>query len=332
MSDQLSAAAQAMGVPEELVQRSAAARAAAAGTDTDTVIAAWAGGEAAPAASPAPAATTQEAEPATEAAPAPEPAQPETPVAPEPVAPAAAAPAAVTPPPAPSEVSPEEALDHDVVVSVPTAGLKERTSTTIPQWLVAALLIVPAFGLLYLASNGTADATCSETGVVLRVDRATGTLENCDGSEFTGRGGASGGGLEFIALGQELYATCSGCHGVNGGGGVGPAFGGVNNTFSQCSDHIEWVRLGSAGFLAAGRNTYGDLGTNVGGGMPGFPNLSDEEIASVIAFERIRFGGGAVDAELANCGLVEAADAAAEGEETPADGMGETPAEGMSEG
>ena len=332
MSDQLSAAAQAMGVPEELVKRSAAARAAAAGTDTDTVIGAWAGGESAPApaAPAAPAAATPEREAPPE--PAPEPEQSSAPATPEPAAPTAAAPAAVTPPPTPREVSPEEALDHEVVVSVPTAGLKERTSTTIPQWLVAALLIVPAFGLLYLASNGTADATCSETGVVLRVDRATGTLENCDGSEFTGRGGASGGGLEFIALGQELYATCSGCHGVNGGGGVGPAFGGVNNTFSQCSDHIEWVRLGSAGFLAAGRSTYGDLGTTVGGGMPGFPNLSDEEIAAVIAFERIRFGGGAVDAELANCGLVEAADAPAEGEEAPADGMGDMPAEGMNEG
>lgn len=329
MSDQLSAAAQAMGIPEELVQRSAAARAAAAGTDTDTVLGAWAGGEAAPA--PVAATAAPEPTPASEPTPAPETALPETPVTPEPAAPAAA-PAAVTPPPAPSEVSPEQALDHDVVVSVPTAGLKERTATTIPQWLVAALLIVPAFGLLYLASNGTADATCEETGVVLRVDRATGTLENCDGSEFTGRGGASGGGLEFIALGQELYATCSGCHGVNGGGGVGPAFGGVLNTFNQCSDHIEWVRLGSAGFLAAGRNTYGDLGTTVGGGMPGFPNLSDEEIAAVIAFERIRFGGGGVDDVLANCGLVEAAPA--EGEDAPADQApaDEMPEEGMSEG
>lgn len=331
MSDQLSAAAQAMGIPEELVQRSAAARAAASGTDTDTVIAAWAGGESAPAATQAPEpATTPEPEPATETSTPASPAELEP--AAEPAEAPAMAPAAVTPPPTPTEVSPEEALDHDVVVSVPTAGLKERTSTTIPQWLVAALLIVPAFGLLYLASNGTADATCSETGIVLRVDRATGTLENCDGSEFTGRGGASGGGLEFIVLGQELYATCSGCHGVNGGGGVGPAFGGVNNTFSQCSDHIEWVRLGSAGFLAAGRNSYGDLGTTVGGGMPGFPNLSDEEIAAVISFERIRFGGGAVDAELANCGLIEAADAPAEGEEVPADDMGEAPADGMTEG
>ena len=329
MSDQLSAAAQAMGIPEDLVSRSAAARAAAAGTDTETVIAAWAGGES----GPAPAAADIPEPPAREPE-SPQAETRETPVAPEPAeTPAAASattpPAAVTPPPPPSEVSPEEALDHEVVVSVPTAGLKERTSTTIPQWLVAALLIVPAFGLLYLASNGTADATCSETGVVLRVDRATGTLENCDGSEFSGRGGASGGGLEFITLGQELYSTCSGCHGVNGGGGVGPAFGGVNNTFNQCSDHIEWVRLGSAGFLAAGRNTYGDLGTNVGGGMPGFPNLSDEEIAAVIAFERIRFGGGAVDAELANCGLVEAADAPAEDGESPAE---ESPADEMTEG
>ncbi len=75
-------------------------------------------------------------------------------------------------------------------------------------------------------------------------------------------------------------------------------------------------------------------GRTVGGGMPGFPNLSDQEIAAVIAFERIRFGGGAVDAELANCGLVEAADASTEGEEAPADGMGagEMPADGMPEG
>jgi hypothetical protein len=96
----------------------------------------------------------------------------------------------------------------------------------------------------------------------------------------------------------------------------------VLNTFGQCADHIEWVRLGSAGFQAAGRNSYGDLGKAIGGGMPGFPNLSDEEIAAVIAFERIRFGGGNVDEVLTNCGLVEAApaegDAPATGADAPA--------------
>lgn len=53
MSDQLSAAATALGIPEPLVQRSAAARAAESGSSTDEILAAWAGGKTAPtAASP----------------------------------------------------------------------------------------------------------------------------------------------------------------------------------------------------------------------------------------------------------------------------------------
>jgi hypothetical protein len=225
-------------------------------------------------------------------------------------------------------VSPEEALDHDVVITVPTAGLKERTATTIPQWLVAALLIAPLFGLLYLASNGTADASCTEGGLVLRVERATGTLVNCDGSEFAGRGGGAAGAGQFIALGSELYATCAGCHGATGGGGTGPALGGVLTTFSSCTDHIEWVRLGSAGFQAAGLTTYGDLAKPIAGGMPGFPSLTDEEIASVVSFERIRFGGGNPDEVVTDCGLVEAAP---EEGAPPADGApedGPPPADG----
>ena len=49
MSD-LAAAAAAMGVPEALVKRSAEARARATGTSVDDILAAWAGGGAAPAA------------------------------------------------------------------------------------------------------------------------------------------------------------------------------------------------------------------------------------------------------------------------------------------
>ena len=310
MSDQLSAAAQAMATPEDLVMRSARARAAATGTDVDAILAAWAGGEAPPAgsapAAPEPAVSPEPAvEPSPE--PTPEPTTPTQAAEAEPAVDAPAAARAVTPVPVPATVTPAEALDHDVVISVPTAGLKERTSTTIPQWLVAALLIVPLFGLLYLAGNGTADATCDEGGVTLRVDRATGALQNCDGSPFEGRGGGSGGSAQFLTLGSELFTTCAGCHGPNGGGGVGPAFGGVLTTFSSCSDHLEWVHLGSAGFQAAGRNTYGDINKPVGGGMPGFANLTDEEIASVVSFERIRFGGGDPTTVLTDCGLLEAA-------------------------
>ncbi len=51
MSD-LAAAAEKLNVPEDILQRSAAARADASGTDTGAVLAAWAGGAAAPAGTP----------------------------------------------------------------------------------------------------------------------------------------------------------------------------------------------------------------------------------------------------------------------------------------
>jgi hypothetical protein len=93
MSELLTAAANALSVPEPLVERSAAARATANGTSVDDVLSAWAGGApatgSAPAPTPAPPAE-EEAPPAEEAAaeaPAPAPA----PVTePEVVAPAAA--------------------------------------------------------------------------------------------------------------------------------------------------------------------------------------------------------------------------------------------------
>lgn len=87
MSDQLSAAAQALGVPEAIVERSARARAEASGQSYEQVLAAWAGGEAisatAPAETPtpdtaqAPAETPEETE-----APAPAPSQPAAPATP----------------------------------------------------------------------------------------------------------------------------------------------------------------------------------------------------------------------------------------------------------
>lgn len=87
MSEQLTAASQAMNVPEPLVERSARARAAATGSTYEDVLAAWAGGEAvaaaAPAPEPEPAPESAEAdEAAPEAAPPPEPAAPAAPAAP----------------------------------------------------------------------------------------------------------------------------------------------------------------------------------------------------------------------------------------------------------
>lgn len=80
MSEQLAAAANALGLPETLVERSAAARAAETGSSTEEILAAWAGGESAPAAPPQAAAQPSEAE---EPAPLAEETQPDTLRAPE---------------------------------------------------------------------------------------------------------------------------------------------------------------------------------------------------------------------------------------------------------
>jgi mono/diheme cytochrome c family protein len=206
-----------------------------------------------------------------------------------------------------------------VVVSVPTAGLKERTVAAVPWWLAAVFVIIPVFGLLQLATAATNE--CGQ-GVELLPDRVTGELRNCDGSQFEGRGPA-GGGSDFIGAGEALFvgsAACAGCHGAQGEGGVGPALSTVLATFSSCADHIEWVTKGTQGFQAEGRTGYGDPNKPYSGAlMPGFgASLSPEQIASVAAFERVRFAGADPDQTLVDCGLTEAAPE--EGGEQPAEG------------
>jgi mono/diheme cytochrome c family protein len=314
----LAAAAAAMGIPEPIAERSAQAWAAATGQSYEDVLAAWAGGQAVAA---APAEATPSPEPSAEAA-TEEPDAPETAVAPQTEAapPAAAADgeevapaAAVAPASTPERVTLSEAMEYPVVVTVPTAGITERTSFAMPTWLGALLLIIPAFGLLYLAMGASAE--CG-TGTELRVDRVSGELINCDGSAFEGRGPA-GGGTDFIAAGEALFPTCAGCHGAQGQGqGAFPALTGVLSTFGACADHIEWVTLGSAGFPGG----FGDSNKQLGpAAMPAFgASLSAEQIASVAAFERVRLGGANPEEVLADCGLVEAA-----GEEGAEDGAEE---------
>ena len=153
--------------------------------------------------------------------------------------------------------------------------------------------MVPLFALFYAASFASGPG-CGNGGA-LAVDPVTGVAENCDGSEFGSLGGNP------LALGAALYTveaapTCQSCHGADGGGGTGPAFAGgaVVETFPSCADHVLWVSLGTAGWRAEVGDTYGSQGKPVGGGgnMQGYaPDLSPEEIAAVVLFERVTYGG-----------------------------------------
>ena len=314
MSDLLAAAAAALGAPEHLVERSAAARADAEGLAVEDLLAAWAGGAPAPAGAAASGAAPK-AEPAPPPPAAPQPA----PVGPalEPLAPAAAmevlpaAAASVPAPPAPERVTGSEALDFEAVITSPTTGITERMAAAIPRWLTVLLFAVPLVGLTYLVTfaNGP---NCGSGGQ-LAVDRLTGQVENCDGSEFAVGGGA--GGVDIRALiteGNTVYAdpsNCASCHGAGGEGGSGPALAGeVLTVFAMCTDHIEWVSLGTTGFQDEGRSTYGDTDTAVGAGgqMPSFRDtLTESQIASVVLYERVVLGGQNPEEAVFDCGFAE---------------------------
>jgi len=290
----LAAASEALSAPGDIVGRSARARATAEGVAPEQILAQWAGVDAGSASTPvasptAPAAET--APPATSAAP---PVAAELDV--EVVAPTPEEASVPEPEPEPEE-EPEEVL-------VGTAGIREMKRQSLPRWLAATFLIVPLVALFYAATFASGPG-CGNGGA-LAIDPVTGVAENCDGSEFGSLGGSP------LKLGAALYTVeatpaCQNCHGSDGGGGIGPAFGGgaVVETFPLCVDHIAWVSLGTTGWREEVGDTYGAQAKPVGGGglMPSYQDagLTAEEIAAVVLFERVTFGGlDATEAE-ADC-------------------------------
>lgn len=283
MQELLAAASAALGVPETLVRRSAEARAKAQGVATESILAAWAGGE--PVAPAAPA----EATPATGSPPAPPPDAAEPPSG----GPAFEVIGAAAPPPAGEESGADE--------GVPPAEEEAAVAGAIPRWLMTLFLVVPAFAIAYALffPNGP---NCGDAGR-LAVDPVSGIAAQCDGSPY----GASF--VDFFARGRAEYGTCAACHG-EGGAGAGnfPAFtgGSLLRTFppGQCDAQVQWVTLGTAGWPDP---TYGATGKPVGGSgaqMPGFGGaLSDEEIRSVVLYERVQFGGQVLEEAMADCGL-----------------------------
>ncbi len=98
-----------------------------------------------------------------------------------------------------------------------------------------------------------------------------------------------------VAAGSVVYATCAGCHGAGGGGGVGYQLNGgeVVKTFPDVESHIAWVVNGSS---PAG-TPYGDPAREGGqrisqqkGVMPSQAALGSTEILEVVLYERVTHG------------------------------------------
>jgi len=272
----LGAVAEARGMPESLVERSAAARAKTAGVELDDVLAEWAaeegidvGGGAEGFASPE--VSEEDIEELSDAA-ASDVREPARAAIPTPV--------------------------EAAVVEEPEPQKPPSSRSRYPAWLAAMLIVVPLLAVLYVVVVPN-QPTCGSAGQ-LAVDPATGDAVGCDGAAY-GEDEVS----NFSAGAAVYTAACAVCHGANGGGGAGPAMAGgaVLAAFpvDACSPQIEWIALGSSDWPDA---TYGANATPVAGGMPGFEGqLSEAEIAQVVLYERVEFGGLDVEAAEAECGF-----------------------------
>ena len=110
----------------------------------------------------------------------------------------------------------------------------------------------------------------------------------------------------LLADGRVLYTSngCAACHGSAGEGGAGGPLADVVRTFPQCSEHVEWVELGSQGWVETKGDTYGSAGKPITGEMPSFsPRMTEEEIRTVAAYERVEFGRLEEETVRADCGV-----------------------------
>ena len=86
--------------------------------------------------------------------------------------------------------------------------------------------------------------------------------------------GGGGGEAAPASVGAQLYASnCAGCHGADGGGGLGPALAGqVTKDFPDIEDQIAFVSKGK-------------------GSMPAFGgDLSDEQLRQIVEYTRTDLG------------------------------------------
>lgn len=150
-----------------------------------------------------------------------------------------------------------------------------RARKKIPGWAMMALSLLPIWMFMYVRS------------VTAQAQEAVGPL----------------------SVGAEQYATCAGCHGANGQGGVGYQFseGEVLKTFPHIEDQLRYVMYGTGAYVVAGIDVYGNPNREGGahlagarGAMPGFSgSITDYELLGAVCHERYTLSGADADGEYA---------------------------------
>ncbi len=101
----------------------------------------------------------------------------------------------------------------------------------------------------------------------------------------TGGGGTGGGGDELAAMGEEIYNAqgCVGCHSTDGSANVGPTWQGLWGSEVTLEDGST-VTADEDYITNSIRNPNDQVHEGFQPIMPAYPNLSDEDIAALIAF------------------------------------------------
>ncbi len=159
------------------------------------------------------------------------------------------------------------------VTDGPVAAATQRRK--VPYWAMASLSMMPVFGFIYVR------ALTEDSGV------DAGPL---------GRG-------------AEVYNNCASCHGADGQGVAGSGYqfsnGEVLLTFPNIDDQMRYVYYGTAKYVSAGVEVYGNPArpggahlTGARGQMTGFGGqLTDEEIIAVVCHERYTLAGADPNSE-----------------------------------
>lgn len=173
-------------------------------------------------------------------------------------------PAKAEPTPAPAKV--EEAPPPPPRPKPPYIKAAERRRR-VPYWAMPVLALLPIWGVLYANSMQAPE------------------VED-----------------ESLTVGAEVYASCSGCHGGGGEGGVGAQLsdGEVLLTYPDPVAMMEWIYLGAEGWTGTtGDAPYGDPDRPGGphttgmlpGVMPAFGDLDATELAAVTRYVREQLSG-----------------------------------------
>lgn len=156
---------------------------------------------------------------------------------------------------------------------------RAETPAPIPTWAWVLFLIIGAWGMWYVATEFHA------------YRERTGTTAPATGQAAAAAGvpGAAS-PPSWAVLGEQVYGNkCSACHQLNGQGLPGvfpPLKDSAVVTASDPTEHVRTVLRGLSG------KTIG--GTPYAAAMPGFADqLTDEEVAAVLSYERTSWGNHA---------------------------------------